>query len=62
MYYIQAAAIRFEFRGGDWKEAFMQMDGEPWKQPMNKEYSSFVEIKRMPFQSTILDQLEGKRP
>ncbi|KAK2976408.1 hypothetical protein RJ640_030393 [Escallonia rubra] len=53
--YVQAAAIRFEFRGGDWKEAFMQMDGEPWKQPMNKEYSSFVEIKRMPFQSVMIN-------
>ncbi|KAM7472841.1 hypothetical protein LguiA_011024 [Lonicera macranthoides] len=50
----QASSIRFEFRGGEWKEAFMQMDGEPWKQPMNKEYSTFVEIKRVPFQSVMV--------
>ncbi|GFY95304.1 diacylglycerol kinase 4 [Actinidia rufa] len=50
----QAAAIQFEFRGGEWKEAFMQMDGEPWKQPMNKDYSTFVEIKRVPFQSFMI--------
>ncbi|XP_057464132.1 diacylglycerol kinase 7-like [Actinidia eriantha] len=50
----QAAAIRFEFRGGEWKEAFMQMDGEPWKQPINKDYSTFVEIKRVPFQSFMI--------
>lgn len=50
----QASSIRFEFRGGEWKEAFMQMDGEPWKQPMNKEYSTFVEIKKVPFQSVMV--------
>lgn len=51
---IQAAAIRFEIRGGEWKQAYMQMDGEPWKQPMNKEYSTFVEVKRVPFQSVMI--------
>ncbi|KAJ8750750.1 hypothetical protein K2173_015931 [Erythroxylum novogranatense] len=50
----QAAAIRLEFRGGDWKDAYMQMDGEPWKQPMDKDYSSFVEIKRVPHQSLMI--------
>ncbi|GLT97558.1 hypothetical protein SLE2022_151160 [Rubroshorea leprosula] len=50
----QAAAIRFEVRGGEWKDAYMQMDGEPWKQPMQKEYSTFVEIKRVPFQSLMV--------
>ncbi|XVE98704.1 hypothetical protein REPUB_Repub03eG0130800 [Reevesia pubescens] len=50
----QAASIRLELRGGEWKDAFMQMDGEPWKQPMNKEYSTFVEIKRVPFQSVMV--------
>ncbi|KAL0359825.1 UNVERIFIED_CONTAM: Diacylglycerol kinase [Sesamum angustifolium] len=30
----QASAIRFELRGGEWKEAYMQMDGEPWRQRM----------------------------
>ncbi|KAJ9141235.1 hypothetical protein P3X46_031796 [Hevea brasiliensis] len=50
----QAAAIRLEIRGGEWKDAYMQMDGEPWKQPMSKEYSSFVEINRVPFQSIMI--------
>lgn len=50
----QAAAIRFEIRGGEWKESFLQMDGEPWKQPMDKNYSTFVEIKRVPFQSVLV--------
>ena len=52
---FQAAAIRLEVRGGEWKDAFMQMDGEPWKQPMSKEYSSFVEIKRVPFHSLMVN-------
>ncbi|XAR51207.1 Diacylglycerol kinase [Bertholletia excelsa] len=51
----QAAVIRFEFRGGEWKEAYMQMDGEPWKQPMNRSYSTFIEIKRVPFQSVMIN-------
>ncbi|KAH0867145.1 hypothetical protein HID58_074167, partial [Brassica napus] len=51
----QAAAVRFELRGGDWKDAFLQMDGEPWKQPMNPEYSTFVEIKKVPFQSLMIN-------
>ncbi|XWS70908.1 hypothetical protein CRYUN_Cryun03dG0090800 [Craigia yunnanensis] len=50
----QAASIRLEMRGGEWKDAFMQMDGEPWKQPMSKEYSTFVEIKRVPYQSLMI--------
>ncbi|KAF3615109.1 Diacylglycerol kinase 3 [Capsicum annuum] len=50
----QASAIRFELRGGEWKEAYMQVDGEPWKQPINKEFSTFVEIKRVPFQSSMV--------
>lgn len=52
---VQGAAIRFEFRGGEWKEAFLQMDGEPWKQPMSKDYSTFVEIKKVPFQSVMIN-------
>ncbi|RRT69153.1 hypothetical protein BHE74_00037701 [Ensete ventricosum] len=51
----QAAAIRLEIRGGEWKDAYMQMDGEPWKQPMNNEYSSFVEIERVPWQSLVIN-------
>ncbi|KAL9314402.1 hypothetical protein ACSQ67_019854 [Phaseolus vulgaris] len=50
----QASAIRLEVRGGEWKDAFMQMDGEPWKQPMSKDFSTFVEIKREPFQSLMI--------
>ncbi|PKI59866.1 hypothetical protein CRG98_019748 [Punica granatum] len=50
----QAAAIRFEFRGGEWENAFMQMDGEPWRQPLSKDFSTFVEIKRVPFQSVMI--------
>ncbi|KAJ9548529.1 hypothetical protein OSB04_021072 [Centaurea solstitialis] len=51
----QATAIRFELRGGTWKEAYMQMDGEPWKQPMNNELSTFVDITRVPFQSVMIN-------
>ncbi|KAL5548978.1 hypothetical protein UlMin_004209, partial [Ulmus minor] len=50
----QAAAIRLEVRGGEWKDAYMLMDGEPWKQSMNKEFSTYVEIKRVPFQSPMI--------
>lgn len=50
----QAAAIRLEIRGGGWENAYMQMDGEPWKQPLNKDYSTFVDIKRVPFQSLMI--------
>ncbi|KAH0436083.1 hypothetical protein IEQ34_026490 [Dendrobium chrysotoxum] len=50
----QAAAIRLEIRGGQWNHAYMQMDGEPWKQRLSSEYSSFVEIKRMPHQSLMI--------
>lgn len=50
----QAAAIRLEIRGGEWKNAYMQMDGEPWKQPLNKDFSTFLEIKRVPFQSLMI--------
>ncbi|XP_068652176.1 diacylglycerol kinase 3-like [Aristolochia californica] len=51
----QAAAIRLEIRGDQWKEAFMQMDGEPWKQPIKNQYSTVVEIKRVPFQSFMIN-------
>ncbi|KAK7291904.1 hypothetical protein RIF29_07446 [Crotalaria pallida] len=50
----QAAAIRMEFRGGAWKNSYLQMDGEPWKQPLSKDFSTFVEIKREPFQSLMI--------
>ncbi|CAA2958085.1 diacylglycerol kinase 7-like, partial [Olea europaea subsp. europaea] len=50
----QGSSIRFVLRGGEWTEAYMQMDGEPWKQPMNKEFLTFVEIKRVHFQSVMV--------
>ncbi|KAL3629702.1 hypothetical protein CASFOL_026924 [Castilleja foliolosa] len=50
----QASAIRFELRGGEWTEAYTQMDGEPWKQPMNKEFSTFIEIKCVPHHSLVV--------
>ncbi|PWA88819.1 diacylglycerol kinase 3 [Artemisia annua] len=50
----QAAAIRFELRGEAWKKAFMQMDGEPWKQPLKNEFSTFVDIERVPFRSVMI--------
>lgn len=50
----QATAIRFELRGGEWNEAYMQMDGEPWKQPIEKDFSTFLEVKRIPFQSVMV--------
>ncbi|XP_073149007.1 diacylglycerol kinase 4-like [Henckelia pumila] len=50
----QVSDIRFELRGGEWTKAYMQMDGEPWKQPMNKEFSTFVEIKRVPYKSVMV--------
>ncbi|XP_052181607.1 diacylglycerol kinase 7-like isoform X3 [Diospyros lotus] len=51
----QAAMIRFEFRGGERKEAYLQMDGEPWKQPIVEDYSAFVEIKGVPFRSVMIN-------
>ncbi|WOL08598.1 diacylglycerol kinase 3 [Canna indica] len=50
----QAAAIKLELRGGDWNKAYMQMDGEPWKQPINREHSTFIKIERVPFQSRMI--------
>ncbi|XP_058113847.1 diacylglycerol kinase 4-like [Magnolia sinica] len=50
----QAASIRLEIRGGQWKHAYMQMDGEPWKQPIHKEFSTFLEIKRVAHHSLMI--------
>lgn len=50
----QAAAIRFEIRGGQWKKAYMQMDGEPWKQAISGEYSTLVDIRRVPHQPLMI--------
>ncbi|KAL6004378.1 Diacylglycerol kinase 7, partial [Asimina triloba] len=49
----QAASIRLEIRGGQWAHAYMQIDGEPWNQPINKGFSTFVVIKGVPFQSLL---------
>ncbi|KAK3123109.1 hypothetical protein QOZ80_8AG0624060 [Eleusine coracana subsp. coracana] len=51
----QAAAIRIEIKGGQWRDAYMQMDGEPWKQPLSSEYSTFVDIKKVPYPSLIIN-------
>ncbi|ERN07210.1 diacylglycerol kinase 7 [Amborella trichopoda] len=51
----QASSIRIELRGGQWKRAYMQIDGEPWKQPINNDYSTFVEIKKTPFPSLMIN-------
>ncbi|XP_031481010.1 diacylglycerol kinase 4-like [Nymphaea colorata] len=53
----QAASIKLELRGGQWKDAYMQMDGEPWKQPIHAEHSTFVDIKRVPCQSLLINGL-----
>ncbi|KAJ6792151.1 diacylglycerol kinase 3-like [Iris pallida] len=50
----QAAAIRFEIRGGQCKRAYMQMDGEPWKQGISNQSSTLVEITRVPHQSLMI--------
>ncbi|PKU70328.1 diacylglycerol kinase 7 isoform X2 [Dendrobium catenatum] len=50
----QAAAVRLEVRGGAWRRAYMQMDGEPWKQPLEGEHSTIVDIKRVPYQSLMI--------
>ncbi|KAG4167683.1 hypothetical protein ERO13_A13G211400v2 [Gossypium hirsutum] len=52
----QASSIRLEIRGGEWKDVFMQMDGEPWKQPMSSDHSTFLEIKRVPYQSLMINR------
>ncbi|KAL6842280.1 hypothetical protein ACP4OV_027928 [Aristida adscensionis] len=51
----QAAAIRIEIKGGCWRDAYMQMDGEPWKQPLSDEYSTFVDIKKVPYPSLVIN-------
>ncbi|KAK8968062.1 Diacylglycerol kinase 7 [Platanthera guangdongensis] len=50
----QAAAIRIEIRGDEWRRAFMQMDGEPWKQPLRGDFSTLIDIKKVPYQSLMV--------
>ncbi|XP_078443416.1 diacylglycerol kinase 7 [Wolffia australiana] len=51
----QAATVRLEIRGGQWKEAYMQMDGEPWKQAISEDESTFLEIRRVPLHSLMIN-------
>ncbi|KAL4335808.1 hypothetical protein GQ457_07G041650 [Hibiscus cannabinus] len=51
----QASSVRLEIRSGERKDVFMQMDGEPWKLPVSKDYSTLVEIKKVPFQSLMVN-------
>ncbi|URE44137.1 Diacylglycerol kinase [Musa troglodytarum] len=53
-YLEKAAAVKLELRGGQWNKAYMQMDGEPWKQSIEREYSTFVKIERVAFQSRMI--------
>ncbi|CAN6449578.1 unnamed protein product [Victoria cruziana] len=53
----QAASVKLELRGGQWKDAYMQMDGEPWKQPLHADCSTFIEIKKVPCQSLLINGL-----
>nr|CAD1827874.1 unnamed protein product [Ananas comosus var. bracteatus] len=50
----QAAAIKFEIRASQWNRVYLQMDGEPWKQPLSREYSTFVVIKKVPYHSLMI--------
>ncbi|CAA2995523.1 diacylglycerol kinase 7-like [Olea europaea subsp. europaea] len=52
----QCLAISFELIGGAWKKACMQMDGRPCQQLLN-ELSTFIEVKRVPFRSVMVDGL-----
>ena len=51
---FQASAIRFEIMSDEWKQAYLQMDGEPWKQPLDKECKTYVDIWRVPNQSIMV--------
>uniref|UniRef100_A0A0C9QX78 Diacylglycerol kinase n=1 Tax=Wollemia nobilis TaxID=56998 RepID=A0A0C9QX78_9CONI len=50
----QAAAIRMELRGGRRQRAYMQMDGEPWKHPLSQDYSTMIEITKVPLPSLMI--------
>ncbi|CAN6233154.1 unnamed protein product [Urochloa humidicola] len=51
----QAAAIKFEMRGGEWNRVYVQMDGEPWKQPLIQERSTILEINKVPYHSLMIN-------
>ena len=50
----QAAAIKFEMRGGEWDRLYVQMDGEPWKQPLFQDRSTILEINKTPYHSLMI--------
>ncbi|GLJ28311.1 hypothetical protein SUGI_0556500 [Cryptomeria japonica] len=50
----QAAAIRVELRSGRRKNAYLQMDGEPWKHPLSENNSTTIEITKAPFPSFMI--------
>ena len=54
--FYQAAAIKFEMRGGEWDRAYVQMDGEPWKQPLIQDQSTTVEISKVPYHSLMINR------
>ncbi|TVU42202.1 hypothetical protein EJB05_08595, partial [Eragrostis curvula] len=59
--HIAQVAVRIEIKGGQWRDAHMQMDGEPWKQPLISEYSTFVDIKKVPYPSLIINGRDVRR-
>ncbi|KAM0939239.1 putative diacylglycerol kinase (ATP) [Dioscorea sansibarensis] len=50
----QVAAIKLEIKGNQCGKTFMQIDGEPWKQPLDETSSTFVTIKGMSFQHLMI--------
>ncbi|KAJ7556698.1 hypothetical protein O6H91_05G094600 [Diphasiastrum complanatum] len=51
----QAEALRLELQGNNRSRIYMQMDGEPWRHPLNSDGKpTIVEINRVPVQSTML--------
>ena len=46
---LQAVALKLELGGSQRKQAYMQMDGEPWKQPLSNIHSTVIEIARVPY-------------
>lgn len=56
----QALDLKLELGGSQRKQAYMQMDGEPWKQPLSNIHSTVIEIARAPYQSLILNANRNK--
>lgn len=53
----QAVAVRVEM-GGNRERAYMQMDGEPWQQPLGSadDIPAVVEIGKLPHASVMLSR------